>query len=74
MAPTIFIDYKQEERKEKKIKNVNKPLISTLIFFAFSQSTKKKRFSNVLCLFYHSARSINLEAISHRKIARNKFP
>ena len=48
MAPTIFIDYKQAERKEKKIKNVNKPLISTLIFFAFSQSTKK----NALAMFF----------------------
>ena len=49
MAPTIFIDYKQAERKEKKIKNVNKPLISTLTFFAFSQSTEKK---NALKMFF----------------------
>ena len=43
------MDYKQAERKEKKIKNVNKPLISTLTFFAFSQSNKKK---NALAMFF----------------------
>ena len=46
-APTIFIDYKQAERKEKKIKNVNKPVILTLIFFALSQST-----NNALATFF----------------------